>query len=229
MRIIGQPDYYDGTAFRSDGRILSMLVYRRTDGSMRDADARRAFSVGRGTIRLSLRGADGTRLPPRLPFGPTRLRWNGADVSIDPCRAVFCGRLHSGALVTSSHEWSDRREIVDRVWCWSSDDLEEEMGRLGMICTDDRHLPWFATRDVSDAARRLGVTTATQDPTDRSVPRGSWRTDAATLGAMDFGTVLPPSAALARLAHWHGGDPSGSRLRVMTRARTEREALHAHG
>lgn len=229
MRIIGRPDYYDGTAFRSDGRVLSMLVYRRTDGSMREADARRAFSLERGVIRPSLRGADGTRLPPRLPFGPVRLRWNGADVSVDACRAVFCGRLHSGALVTSSHALPNGREIIDRTWCWTSDDLEEEVGRLGMICTDDRHLPWFASRDVSDGARRLGITTATQDPSDRSVPRGTWRVEAATLGAMDFDRVLPPSDALARLAHWSGGEEPGSRLRVRTRAHADAGALHAHG
>jgi hypothetical protein len=229
MRIIGTPDYYDGTAFRSDGRVLSMLVYRRTDGTMSQAKARRAFSVGPRYIRPSLRGADGTRLPPRLPFGPTRLRWNGSDVSIDPCRAVFCGRLHSGALVTSSHEWSDRRSFVDRIWCWSSDDLEEEMGRLGLVCTDDRHLPWFASRDVADAARRMGVTTATQDPTDRAIARGGWRVDSATLGAMGFERVLDPAAALARLANWTGGNAPETRLRVRANAMPERRTLHAHG
>lgn len=227
MRIVGAPDYYDGTAFRSDGRVLSLLVYRRSDGIMPDRMVRRVLAVGRRRLRISLLGADGTRLPPRLPFGAHRFRWNGADMAIEPCSALFCGTLHSGAVVISAFEWSATRTGIERTYCWSSDALEEELARHGLVCTGDRHRDWFRTIDASGEARDLGICVATMNPTDRSTPRGTWRIDAPTLGDMDFDGVVPAKEALARIADWIGGRTEGTSLRVRTVAAPVREPFLA--
>ena len=217
MRFLGPADYYDGTAFPSDGNVLSMLVYRREGNRVIDA---------RGMSRLlGLRMRPPVVVPapmlcrPSLldlarSFAPPRLRRpcriasfsrGDASIAFDAVGALFCGTLRMGVVVTTTGGWSPRRDVVMRDWCWTAEDLREATASHGLRPDLVRDRGWFGARDVSEAARRAGLVVATLDPNDPHATRGSWRIDAPTLGGMRFCQQVPPREALTRLATWMGG------------------------
>lgn len=215
MRMVGESDYYDGTAFSSDGRVLSMLVYRRTDGVMRDADIRRALRLPKERFVPSIVCADGSRrtdgILSRL-LGLTGFRWDGLEVLVQGCEALFCGILRRGVVITLTTGWSDRRDHVETFRCWSADDYEETLAEHGLMAEGEGHRRWFEVIDVSEHAKTLGIAVATLDPTTGD--GRTWRIDAATLGLMDFDKAVEARDALVSLAVWVGGHEPRTRLRV---------------
>lgn len=215
MRIIGAPDYYDGTAYcRADG-VASLLVYRRGDGVMADGIARRTLRIPRRIFRGAVIGADGAiprgRLARILGLDPT-LRWGAFEMRIEPCHALFCGTVHTGLVVSTGMGRCTRRTTGGVVHCWTPDAYEEALAEHGYMAADDRHLRWFASFHRHDEAVRLGIATATCDPSDDTAGR-AWRVDAATLGAVGFAELIQADVALERLARWIGTGET----RIMTR------------
>ncbi len=213
MRIIGEPDYYDGTAYcRRDG-VASLLVYRREDRRVTDASMRRTLDMPRARFGGSVIGADGSAPQGRLArrFGIDHwLTWGNLHVRIDACHVLFCGILHRGLVLTTATGRSPGSCSGRVRYCWSSESYEEGLAENGLMAADEDHVRWFTATQRSSSSRLFGITTATSDPTD---PEGGWRIDAATLGPMGFDELLPADAALARLVSWIGDGET----RIMTR------------
>lgn len=232
MRIIGGHDYYDGTAFRSDGKVLSLLVYRR-DGVRRESRPWMESTLGvkRRQLCIRLHAMDDGPAPrrPRTSLfkalsSIAHVRWNGSDLRLDEGGALFCGTLRRCVMVRVEHAWSDGRTQTEEEWCWSVDALETALASRGLGIDAGWDRTWFDPVPVQETARRAGLCIATLWPGDAGTTRTSWRMDAPILGSMDFEQVLPAREALARIADWIGDAPanrSRTRLRVATSQKRE--------
>jgi len=240
MRIIGGRDYYDGTAFRSDGTVLSMLVYRRGEDRHETRDwMRSSLGLRRDALRLGLETFDDGPSPRRTAHHVLKsvdsiahVRWNGYTLRLDEGGALFCGTMRRSVLVRTEHERSGRRAHVGCEWCWSADDLETTMAAHGLRIGSGWDRTWFDPVPVADHARAAGLCVATLDPTDPIGSGRSWRIEAPTLEEMGFEQVLPAKEALARLADWVGGSASGgakTRLRVSPAYGTHGASIGSHG
>jgi hypothetical protein len=227
MRLIGGRDYYDGMAFRSDGTVLSMLVYRR-DGGRRET---RPWMEDRLSIprrRLSLRlhaidGGSGPRRPRTNLFGSpgaiAHVLWNGADLRIDEGAVLFCGSARRCLLVRTEHRYEDGRIVIEHDWCWTPDEIEISLSSRGLGIDVGWDRSWFDPIPVHGEARSEGICIATLDPSGREGSRTSWRIDAPSLADMYFEQIMPRREALTRIADWVGGTPvnrTRTRLRVVT-------------
>ena len=206
MRIIGDPDYYDGSAYCRRSGVASLIVYRRGDVVMHDRDVRRALGVRPSWFAPEIVSAEGTRASGRLAR-LLRLRtaysWKGLDLTITQCEALFCGNHHRGAVLSFRSGWSsvDARRTVIR--CWTAEAYEEALATHGLVAADGVHLGWFTMRGRVAKARAMDVVVATREAGDAS--RGSlWRIDGPTLGSMGFAQLIGPRHALEEVAAWLG-------------------------
>jgi hypothetical protein len=206
MRIIGEQDYYDGSAYCRNAGVASLIVYRRSDAVMHDRDMRRTLGVRSSWFAPGIVSAEGTR----PSGGLTRLlrlraaySWRGMDLTISQCEALFCGNHHRGAVLSFRSGWSsvDARRTVIR--CWTAEAYEEALAMHGLVAADDVHLGWFTMRRRVAKARAMDVTVATRDASD--VSGGSlWRIDGPTLGSMGFAQIIGARHALEEVATWLG-------------------------
>lgn len=213
MRIIGAPDYYDGTAYSRRDGVASLLVYRREDARVPDVSMRRAFGIARTAFRGGVTGADGSVPKGRLSrrFGlDDWLSWGSFHIRIDTCHVLFCGTMHRGLVITAATGRTPDACAGRIRYCWSVDAYEEGLAENGLTAADDHHLNWFTAMDRTSAARLFGITTASCDPMDA---QGGWRTDAPSLGGMGFDAPMPAHTALSTLASWIGEGEA----RIMTR------------
>jgi hypothetical protein len=216
MRIIGGRDYYDGMAFSSDGKVLSLLVYHRHGSLVMDGRTMHRMLGARDlTPRLDVEPL--TEREPKAAgmravvdalmrgLGPSRARCGEIVVTFSPTGSLFCGQLRRGILLRATNRRTRNTTTAD--WCWTADAFEEAIAFHGMHDRSGRHREWFEPEDRSHAAKAAGLAVATLDPTDGHHPRGTWRLDAPTMGRMCLQQVIPAERALRELAHWIGGAP----------------------